>query len=376
MELAPEPAPSGMSITENLEEKPDDDERMTMPVETPQPQPQPTPTMTAASQRVTTVASEDEEDPTNMSSMIQPTPSNTTHTTSMTTAATSAAASRSRQYVTPRPGTHHTGSSLVLSTRGTTASATAATPIDEAVKLDGPEFEQIMKERARMRREKEDSHVAELRVKVARLEHALAAETKRRVEATRQLEKQAKEELQHWEDRCRAELQEQRALVEDRLEKLELRMNALEDRWQRDCQQQKDTINKKGQEFETALEELRKEAETERKLREVREGQFFQQIEAKGKDYEDRWDKEREERIASVSDIVHQVETNEEERRLGRNALEIRLEEELDQLRRDFEEERIERMKADDGISDALDKYAVQFQQSLNILNSDDLYGV
>lgn len=250
----------------------------------------------------------------------------------------------------------------------------AATPIEEAVKLDSQEFEQIMKERARIRREKEDSHVAELRVKVQRLEQALAAETKRRVEAQKKLEKQAKEEIAHWEDRCMKEMKEQRVMVEDRLEKLELRFMELEQRFKAETEEQEQTIARKGEEFTAALDELRKEAETERKLRLAREGQLLQQIETHGKDYESLWDRERQERIESVGELVNQLESNEDARKQGRKAVEVRLEEELSQLQQELEQETMERQRRDDEIGAALDKYAFQFQQSLNILNSDDFY--
>ena len=295
---------------------------------TPQPQPQPRPT----NQLVTTVTSEE--------GGIEPV----------------------RQYTTPVP--HRSNNSILLAT----------TPIEEAVKLDGHEFEQVMKERARIRREKEDSHVAELRVKVSRLEQALAAETKRRVEATRKLEKQSKEEIKHWEDRCMKEMKEQRILVEERLEKLELRFNELEERWKRQTQEQQQQVTKKGEEFTAALDELRKEAETERKLRLARESQLLQQIETHGKDYESLWDRERQERIESVGELVNQLESNEEARKLGRKAVEVRLEEELAQLQDELEKETAERQKRDNEIGAALDKYTLQFQQSLNILNSDEFY--
>jgi chromosome segregation ATPase len=271
-----------------------------------------------------------------------------------------------RQYVTPmsRSGSTGTSSAGILTI--------AQTPIEDAVKLEGAEFEQIMKERARMRRAKEDSYVAELRVKVSRLEQALAAETKRRVEAMRSLERQAKEEIQHWEERQLNELKEQREIFEDRMGKLEERFNQLEERWKKESEQQKQQVNRKGEEFQAALDELRKEAETERKLRLVREGQFLQQIESHEKDYEELWNKERQERIESVGELVNQLESNEETRKDARKAVEVRLEHELAQLQRELQQETEERKKRDNEISTALDRYTYLFQQNLNILNDDE----
>lgn len=314
-----------------------------MPIDTtPQPQPQPTPPTSAPGRMAVTTVSEDDE-----RGMVNPTP-----------------VSR-RQYMSPMPRSNNSNSGILT---------IAQTPIEEAVKLEGQEFEQIMKERARMRRHKEDSYVAELRVKVSRLEQALAAETKRRVEANKALERQAKEEVKHWEDRTLNELKEQRGLVEERIGKLEDRFDQLEERWKKESAQQKEQITQKGEEFQSALDELRKEAETERKLRLVREGQFLQQIESHGKDYEELWNKERQERIECVGELVNQLESNEEARKNTRKAVEARLEQELAHLQRELEEETKERKKRDDEISAALNRYTYLFQQNLNIINDDDVY--
>jgi hypothetical protein len=52
----------------------------------------------------------------------------------------------------------------------------------------------------------------------------------------------------------------------------------------------------------------------------------------------------------------------------------VRLEEELAQLQQELERETLERKKRDNEIGAALDKYTLQFQQSLNILNADEFY--
>ena len=84
--------------------------------------------------------------------------------------------------------------------------------------------------------------------------------------------------------------------------------------------------------------------------------------------------RERQERIESVGELVNQLESNEEARKLGRKTVEVRLEEELSQLQLELEKETMERQRRDTEISAALDKYTLQFQQSLNILNSDEFY--
>lgn len=314
----------------------------------PQPQPQPTPLSAPGRMAVSTVTEDEEE----------------------------GRIHANRHYITPMPRSatdYKTNSSSVVSSIGNNAGIMIAhTPVEDAIKLEGPEFEQIMKERTRRRRNKEDSHVAELRVKVSRLEQALAAETKRRVEAMRALEKQANNEVQHWEEHYLKELQEQRELMEDRIKKLEERFDQLEDRWRRESEQQKHQINGKGEEFQAALNELRTEADTERKLRSVREGQFLQQIEAHGKHYEELWNKERQERIESLGELVNQLDSNEETRKDSRKAVEVRLEQELAQLQKELESETAERKRRDEEISNALDKYTYQFQQSLKIISDED----
>jgi len=329
---------------------------MTTTTPRPQPQPQPQPQLTPNShqQLVSTVTDEGE-----ITAGVQPTP---TRNANVYSNSSSLATSGSHQYVSPMPS--NSNNQLMLS-------SIASTPLDKAVKLESAEFEQMMKERARMKREKEDSQVAELRVKVSRLEQALAAETKRRVEATRQLEHHAKAEIKHWEDRCKKDLQEQRQIVEGRLEVLELRLNELEDRWKRESQEHLGRVKAKGEEFSAALDELRKEAETERKLRVVRENQFLQQIETHGKDLEGLWDRERQERIECVGELVNQLENNEDAQLMGRKAVEARLEQELAQLQQELEKETLERRKGDDEIHAELERYTLQFQRSLDILHDD-----
>lgn len=338
----------------------------------PQPQPQPTPTSFAIA---TVSEDEDRLDRQTLTTINNPQPTPTTTTTSSPTNSlqlrnsfTNTNASSS-SYATPLAVNTHSSNTNI---NHNALVLLSNTPVEEAVKLDGAEFEHIMKERTRMRREKEDTQIAELRVKVTRLELALAAETKRRVEATKMLEQETQDQIIQLEQRCLQEIQTHQQLVDTRLNKLESRLEVLEQRLEEEHQQQLDQVSSKGKEFTTALQELRQEAETERKLRLVREGQFLQQIEAHGKNYEELWSAEKQERIEAVHDLVHVMESNEKARLEQRKHVEVRLEQELAQLQDALELEALERKRRDDDIAAELNRCTVMFQQHLAILTEDD----
>ncbi len=140
-----------------------------------------------------------------------------------------------------------------------------------------------------MRKEREEYNIAELKVQIVRLEDALAAETKRRVDATTKLDDQAREQIFQMEERLRQQLQDDNQKIQNRLTKLEQRLQELETQWTMDAERQMDSISHKAQEFSKALEQLQQEQDMERKARLRREGSLLQQVEQHAKEFEERW---------------------------------------------------------------------------------------
>eukprot|EP00339_Tiarina_fusa_P006203 CAMPEP_0117004448 /NCGR_PEP_ID=MMETSP0472-20121206/5416_1 /TAXON_ID=693140 ORGANISM="Tiarina fusus, Strain LIS" /NCGR_SAMPLE_ID=MMETSP0472 /ASSEMBLY_ACC=CAM_ASM_000603 /LENGTH=270 /DNA_ID=CAMNT_0004705403 /DNA_START=13 /DNA_END=825 /DNA_ORIENTATION=+ len=236
---------------------------------------------------------------------------------------------------------------------------------------DGTTFEELMRERNRLRKEKEDYNVAELKVQINRLEDALAAETKRRVDATTKLDAVAREEVYEMEKRLRKQLDEDNEKLERRMSKIEARLEDLEERWKKDSAAQMDLITKKSTDLRNAMEQIQEEQDTERKARLKREGKLLEQIESHKKEFEDRWTEERNSRMEEIARLEEKVDQQEHKRVHEQGDFQHRVEIELEALRREFEDEVKERQEQDDQIVSALNRYTQQLQQSLSILSSD-----
>jgi chromosome segregation ATPase len=200
-----------------------------------------------------------------------------------------------------------------------------------------------------LRKEKEEYNVAELKVQINRLEDALAAETKRRVDATTKLDAVAREEVYEMEKRLRKQLDEDNGKLERRMEKIDTRLEELEERWKKDSAAQMDTISEKSTDLRSAMEQIQQEQDTERRARLKREGKLLEQIAG----LDDKVDQQEHNRFNEQADFQRRVDL------------------ELETLRRELEEEVKERQEQDDEIVAALNRYTQQLQQSLSILSSD-----
>ena len=91
-----------------------------------------------------------------------------------------------------------------------------------------------------MRKEREEFSVAELKVQICRLEDALAAETKRRVDATTGLDDKTREEIYNMEERLRQQMIEDNKRLEERIKVIEARLEEFEYRWEKESAHQLD----------------------------------------------------------------------------------------------------------------------------------------
>ena len=119
------------------------------------------------------------------------------------------------------------------------------------------------------------------------------------------------------------------------------------------------------------MKSLQSDQDTERKARLRREGNLLQQVEHHVAEFEVRWKLEKEERENRVrfleEHLVHQMDKRREEE----NVFQDKVRHELELLQRELDEETMERQAQDAEIVEALNRYTMQLQQSLNILSSD-----
>mmetsp|Transcript_6190 Transcript_6190/g.15027 ORF Transcript_6190/g.15027 Transcript_6190/m.15027 type:complete len:333 (-) Transcript_6190:1450-2448(-) len=233
------------------------------------------------------------------------------------------------------------------------------------------DFEEIVRKRNKVRKEREDYHIAHIKVQMGRLEDALAAETKRRVDATTALDELARTQVHEMEERVRSQLREENETLQRRLSALEERVTFLEQNWQKDADHQIRIVNQKSADLTKSISQIRDEQNMERKARLKREGILLQQVEGHARDAQESWRKERKDRIQKLEHLEKQIIRNEARLALEQKRYEDKIESELAALRQEVETEAMEREVQDETIVAALNRYTKQLQHSLSILSSD-----
>mmetsp|Transcript_5732 Transcript_5732/g.14315 ORF Transcript_5732/g.14315 Transcript_5732/m.14315 type:complete len:415 (-) Transcript_5732:1408-2652(-) len=249
-------------------------------------------------------------------------------------------------------------------------SGTMATPLVELEDED-EKFEEILRKRNRVRKEREEYHIAHIKVQMGRLEDALAAETKRRVDATIALDELARTQVHEMEERVRGQLQEENKRLQSRLGALEERVRLLEENWMLDSNNQIKLVNSKAADLSKSIEQIRDDQNMERKSRLKREGILLQQVEGYAKESEQRWTSEHNDRVQRLKKLEDQIIRNEARLALEQKRHEDRIETELTSLKEELEIEVAERQTQDEEIVAALNRYTQQLQHSLSILSSD-----
>jgi hypothetical protein len=208
-------------------------------------------------------------------------------------------------------------------------------------------------------------------VQISRLEDALAAETRRRVDATTQIDDQARHQIYEMEERLRKQLEDDNTTLQARISTVEDRLAELEERWSLDAAKQMESIQQKADGFSKSLDQLQQEQDVERKARLRREGSLLQQVEHHAKEFEDRWNAERQDRLDQIAKLEFQLKEREEQREREQASFQQRVDEEIELLRTELDLEIQERQAQDEQIVSALNRYTQQLQESLSILSSD-----
>jgi hypothetical protein len=213
--------------------------------------------------------------------------------------------------------------------------------------------------------------MAAFKIQMGRLEDALAAETKRRVDATTSLDDLARTQVFEMEQRLKQQLHEDNKSLLDRMDALEARVQALEQKWAKDSSDQIELVQNKAADLTKTLESIQAQQDAERKARLKREGHLLQQVEQHAKEFEERWSQERNDRMQRMSELANQILRNEARMAMEQKRYEEQLEEEMALLKKELAEEIEERQAQDEEIVAALNRYTSQLQQSLSILSSD-----
>jgi hypothetical protein len=257
--------------------------------------------------------------------------------------------------------------SSVLTTPTTPDLALALFP--DAAQKDDQDFRDLMRERTKQRKEREDAQLANLRVQVRRLEAALGAETKRRVQAVAAAQAQAQQAVEQVAQQWKASLEKEGNETNARVAMLEERLDLLEQRWEKDVQDVGTAITTRSLTWKAALEDLKAQADAERKSRLQREGRLLQRIQDVSEQYQEQWKEERHTRVSELSNLTERVHIQEDARGAQVTKLETSIEEALLELNSALLKEMKERESQDEELVTVLNTYTANVQQSLSFVS-------
>lgn len=231
-------------------------------------------------------------------------------------------------------------------------------------------FEQLMKERAKIRKEKDEHSIAEIRVQLTSMEHALSAEIKRRVDLNKQMERQCQDQMSFLQHELEKVLDERTSKISSHLAALDEKVTELNRRLGEEQVHVPRDIERKGTELQDMLRGFQEEFATEKRDRLNREGRILKQLHdfethvhgSFGEMATEREDKLRHLRSRMEDKHQQQQETNESYQKL--------IDSELEALKLEIKQEILERKKEDDEIVEALNRYTKNLQSSLAVISS------
>jgi len=248
----------------------------------------------------------------------------------------------------------------------TTFDTSILTVYDDSAAAD---FEERIRHYTKVRRERQETTLSELSVKVGRLEAALAAESRRRVSAVRELEKKMKEEVEQVETRISAAVHDNQVHVDERMVALEGRIADLESRWEHDVEDVRIEIDKQADSLKASIADLEEKLTAERIAQERRQGELLGQLKQVSGLYESKWTTERQERLDSANGLNHRLDAQDMVRDEQLRVFEVSITTELRLLEDELRKETEERQLQDEQIVAGLNRYINQVQKSLSYVS-------
>lgn len=233
-------------------------------------------------------------------------------------------------------------------------------------------FEALMREKTKIRKEKEEHVVAELRVCLNDMDRSLSQEIKRRLESTQTIKQECEQKIKSMEERLNNVIDERIDTVQIRFRALEQKVGDLNTRFQEEHQRIPKDIEVIGKELETMVTSLQESFTNERKDRLNREGRILKQLTLATEDLGSQWKEERFERDTKVAELHTRLQEFEDSHEKSSTQLEIFMETELQKVREELKNEITERQEDGDEIVEALNRFSSNLQNSLSMMNECD----
>jgi DNA repair exonuclease SbcCD ATPase subunit len=234
-------------------------------------------------------------------------------------------------------------------------------------------FDSEMKIGTRQRREKDEFKISELKNEMKRLDGDLIAEIKRRKEMNKSTQIWFEGQLSTLDKNFHQALTERTVKTTEKLEKLDVRITELDERFEVEKKEILRQIDERGQELARLLEQFKEEFEHDRVLRLQREEKLVKQLGTQEQETNEKFDnqiKMRETRYAAIKTILEQ---NCKLRDKAEERFQSFFEKEVHQLHNEVRSETEIREREDDEIVEALNRYTMKLQSSLKIINSTNM---
>ncbi len=228
---------------------------------------------------------------------------------------------------------------------------------------DATGFADILKERTKQRRLREDQALSNLRVQVSRLEAALSAESKRRIANVKQIHETAAETIQTMEEKLKDQVHAEMKRLDDRISKLEERMTTLETNFETTSGTLHNDLQSTSHSLSRELKTLQDNLQYEVQNRKSREAQLLDTIQQEATAYGERWNSERQDRLNDIQTVKDAFEQSLQQKDVL--DFEGKIKRELDRLKDELSQETNTRRLSDEEIVEALNRYTKQVQESL-----------
>lgn len=234
------------------------------------------------------------------------------------------------------------------------------------------DFEAVMKDGARVRREKEESRLTELRQAVILVEAAVKTESSERVEAAKALQSWTETQIISMRARLEELLQKRSADTAERIVALEARCKELEEQFERDKRETLAEVDKRNQELVALLNSFKTDFESEKVARLAREQSIHTRIGAAEHATLAQWNSERGVREQVYMALKAEVEEAVSARDKADNRFQNNVFAELTALKNALQAEALAREAEDAALAGHINSYVAKLQASLAVISTDD----
>jgi len=259
-----------------------------------------------------------------------------------------------------------------------TMSATEATdPNSTKMRLSSivngfDQFDAEMKIGTRQRKEKEEFKIADLKNQMSRLDTELIAEIKRRTEMNKSTQIWFEQNLSACNKQFHQELDERTEATHQRIEGLSERITELDQKRLQDRQEILEEIERTGAMLKKILAEFKQEFVKDQERRLVREEELIRQLTDHEQEVAERFTDQVEKRESLYQSLTVVLEDNIKVRDKAEERFQTVFEKEIHQIHNALRAEKEVRVREDDEIVEALNRYTVKLQTSLQVVNSTE----